>query len=106
MPALTDATGAPSPDTNVGISEYAPDVDLSELLQMPANGKLDNWTISVLNIQTNVSHHFQAISKRIINKVSPVQEHKLVNVERTKILSSENLNIFDSSKITYKIKFN
>lgn len=39
MPALTNATGAPSPDTNVGISEYAPDVDLSELLQMPANGK-------------------------------------------------------------------
>lgn len=47
IPALTDASGSvatvqpgvPSPGTNVTLSEYAADVDLSEFLEMPTNGK-------------------------------------------------------------------
>lgn len=49
LPALTDASGSvatvqpgvPSPSTNVALSEYDADVDLSEFLEMPTNGKFE-----------------------------------------------------------------
>ncbi|XP_063703242.1 heat shock factor protein isoform X2 [Culicoides brevitarsis] len=48
MPAVTDTTsvanvlpGAPSPGTNAALTEYAPDVDLSDLLEIAPNGEFE-----------------------------------------------------------------
>lgn len=44
MPTVNDAAsvatvlpGAPSPGTTAALTEYAPDVDLSELLELPSS---------------------------------------------------------------------